>query len=177
MSDWKVCDDCQLTLYDLKFVHPLWVYSISSYSNYVYWITALFLKVRNGYMFRIAEVAIISLSIKTILRNVYCCSLQFYYLKFYSRWYYAKLTQKKRELFNAYVEVLQSFVASALNSFPQLHGAWFQQDGATSHTARQSMAAVRELFGNHVISRFGDIPWPPRSPDLSVCDFFLVGPP
>ena len=37
------------------------------------------------------------------------------------------------------------------------------------------MAAARELFGNHVISRFGDIPWPPRSPDLSVCDFFLVG--
>ena len=69
--------------------------------------------------------------------------------------------------------MLPSFVAPALNSFPQLHEAWFQQDGATSHTARQSMAAVRELFGNHVISRFGDIPWPPRSPDLSVCDFFL----
>jgi hypothetical protein len=40
---------------------------------------------------------------------------------------------------------------------------------------RQSMAAVRELFGNRVISRFGDIPWPPKSPDLSVCDFFLWG--
>ena len=37
------------------------------------------------------------------------------------------------------------------------------------------MAAVRELFGKRVISRFGDIPWPPRSPDLSVCDFFLWG--
>jgi len=37
------------------------------------------------------------------------------------------------------------------------------------------MAAVQELFGNRVISRFGDIPWPPRSPDLSVCDFFLWG--
>jgi len=50
-----------------------------------------------------------------------------------------------------YVEMLQSFVAPALNSFPQLHEAWFKQDGATSHTARQSMAAVRELFGNRVI--------------------------
>jgi len=74
-----------------------------------------------------------------------------------------------------YVEMLQSFVAPALNNFPQLHEAWFQQDGATSHTARQSMAAVRELFGNLVISRFSDIPWPPVSPDLSFCDFFLVG--
>ena len=36
-------------------------------------------------------------------------------------------------------------------------------------------AAVREFFVNNVISRFGDIPWPPRSPDLSVCDFFLWG--
>jgi len=74
-----------------------------------------------------------------------------------------------------YVEMLQSFVAPALNNFQQLHEAWFQQDGATSHTAKQSMAAVQELFGNRVISRFGDIPWPPRSPDLSVCDFFLWG--
>lgn len=74
-----------------------------------------------------------------------------------------------------YVEMLQSFVAPALDNFPQLHEAWFQQDGATSHTARKSMAAVRHLFGNRVISRFGDILWPPRSPDLSVCDYFLWG--
>ena len=67
------------------------------------------------------------------------------------------------------------FAAPTLNNFPQLHEAWFQQDGATSHTARQPMAAVRELFRNLVISRLGDIPWPPRSPDLSVCDFFLWG--
>ena len=84
-------------------------------------------------------------------------------------------TKKNGNFWNAYVEMLKSFVAPALNNFPQLHEAWFQQDGATSHTARQSMAAVRESFGNHVISRFGDIPWPPTSPDLSVCDFFLVG--
>jgi len=25
------------------------------------------------------------------------------------------------------------------------------------------------------MSRFGDVPWPPRSPDLSACDFFLWG--
>jgi hypothetical protein len=31
----------------------------------------------------------------------------------------------------------------------------FQQDGATAHTARKSMAAVREMFAP-VISRFGD---------------------
>ena len=26
-----------------------------------------------------------------------------------------------------------------------------------------------------VVSRFGDVPWPPRSPDLSACDLFLWG--
>ena len=37
------------------------------------------------------------------------------------------------------------------------------------------MTAVRAAFPNHVISRFGDLPWPPRSPDLSMCDFYLWG--
>ncbi|PSN57112.1 hypothetical protein C0J52_01298 [Blattella germanica] len=74
-----------------------------------------------------------------------------------------------------YVEMLRTFVTPELNNFQHVQEYWFQQDGATSHTAWQSMEVVRELFGNHVISRFGNIPWPPRSPDLSVCDFFLWG--
>ncbi|PNF31328.1 hypothetical protein B7P43_G10898 [Cryptotermes secundus] len=40
-------------------------------------------------------------------------------------------------------------------------------------TARASMAVVNNLFLNHVISRYGDIMWPARSPDLSICDFLL----
>ena len=52
---------------------------------------------------------------------------------------------------------------------------WFQQDGATAHTARASMTAVRAVFSNHVISRFGDVPWPPRSSDCFMCDFYLSG--
>jgi len=34
---------------------------------------------------------------------------------------------------------------------------------------------VRNMFPGHLISRFGDMPWPPRSPDLSTCDFFPLG--
>lgn len=52
---------------------------------------------------------------------------------------------------------------------------WFQQDGATAHTARISMEAIRPVFRGRIISRFGDINWPPRSPDLSMCDYFLWG--
>jgi len=36
-----------------------------------------------------------------------------------------------------------------------------------------SIAALRRFFPQQVISRFGDVPWPPRSPDLTAPDFFL----
>jgi YD repeat-containing protein len=52
---------------------------------------------------------------------------------------------------------------------------YFQQDRATAHTARASMAVVREIFPGHVTSQCGDLPWPAQSPDLSVCDYFLWG--
>jgi hypothetical protein len=50
---------------------------------------------------------------------------------------------------------------------------FFQQNGATSHTARVSMNILKDLFLNCVLSRNENIPWPPRSPDLMACDFFL----
>lgn len=35
------------------------------------------------------------------------------------------------------------------------------------------MEVVCRIFPGHVISRFGDVPWPPRSPDHSAADYFL----
>ena len=55
------------------------------------------------------------------------------------------------------------------------HNVWFQQDGATANTARAAMAVVRAMFPDCLISRCGDVPWPPRSPDFLMCDFFLWG--
>ena len=52
---------------------------------------------------------------------------------------------------------------------------WFQQDGATAHTARDTMQLLREHFPERLISLRGDHPWPARSPDLTPCDFFLWG--
>jgi hypothetical protein len=71
--------------------------------------------------------------------------------------------------------MLENFLGPELARHPVTEETCFQQDGATSHTARDSMAAVRYLFPNHVISRYGDITWPSRSPDLSACNFFLWG--
>ena len=51
---------------------------------------------------------------------------------------------------------------------------FFQQDGATAQ-ARATMEILKAMFLNRFISRFGDVPWQPRSPDLSAPDFFLWG--
>lgn len=75
-----------------------------------------------------------------------------------------------------YVHMLNTFLRQELFRRQINRGrVYFQQDGATAHTADQSMRVLRQMFPNKVISRFGDIPWPPRSPDLSSCDYFLWG--
>jgi hypothetical protein len=52
---------------------------------------------------------------------------------------------------------------------------WFQQDGATAHTARIAMRGLNEMFPAHMISRRGNIEWPARLPDLNAYDFFFCG--
>ena len=43
---------------------------------------------------------------------------------------------------------------------------WMQQDGATPHTARKSMAWLQEHFPGRLISLKADVEWTPHSPDL-----------
>ena len=49
---------------------------------------------------------------------------------------------------------------------------YFLQDGAPAHTAMVSIAVLYNKF-NHVVSAKADIEWPPYSPDLNVCDYYL----
>jgi hypothetical protein len=49
--------------------------------------------------------------------------------------------------------MLENFLGLELARHPVTEETFFQQDGATSHTARDSMASVMNLFPNHVISR------------------------
>ncbi|GFW13195.1 uncharacterized protein TNCV_4120961 [Trichonephila clavipes] len=55
---------------------------------------------------------------------------------------------------------------------------WFQQDGATCHTARARARAcatidlLKDTFGDRLISRFGPVNWPC---DLTPLDYFLWG--
>lgn len=75
---------------------------------------------------------------------------------------------------NRYRQMLQEYFFPEVEDM-NTENIWFQQDGATAHTARETMDMLRMNFPQRVISRFGDVPWPPRSPDLSPLDFFLWG--
>lgn len=70
-----------------------------------------------------------------------------------------------------YREMIETFFLPQLEEM-ELGDVWFQQDGATAHTARTSMELLREHFHERLISLRGDVPWPARSPDLAPCDFF-----
>jgi hypothetical protein len=74
-----------------------------------------------------------------------------------------------------FVHMLEIYLGPELARHPVTVERFFQQEGATRHTARETMVAVRNLFPNHVISSYGEITWPDRSPDISACDFFLLG--
>jgi hypothetical protein len=75
-----------------------------------------------------------------------------------------------------YCAMLENFLQPKLDDLFYKYGAenvWFQQDGATAHTSRRSLGILREMFRGYVVSLHGDFGWPPRSPDLIPCDFFL----
>ncbi|GFT04133.1 DUF4817 domain-containing protein [Trichonephila clavipes] len=49
----------------------------------------------------------------------------------------------------------------------------FQQDGATCHTACATIDLLKDTLGDHLISHFGHVNWPPKSCDLTPLDYFL----
>ena len=48
---------------------------------------------------------------------------------------------------------------------------WFQQDGATCHTAEDTLDILCTVFEDRIISRRTDVVWPPRSCDLTPLDY------
>ena len=71
--------------------------------------------------------------------------------------------------------MLETFMRIELHHHPQ-DILWFQQHGATAHTAEISMPVLRKMFPGKLISRFAHIMWPSAlSPDLAVPDCFLWG--
>ncbi|GFU20766.1 DUF4817 domain-containing protein [Trichonephila clavipes] len=79
--------------------------------------------------------------------------------QFEKHWYRARIT---------------NFFIPELNNH-DVQELWFQQDGATCHTARATIDLLKDTFGDRLISRFGPVNWPPRSCDLTPLDYFLWG--
>ena len=52
---------------------------------------------------------------------------------------------------------------------------WFQQDGATCHTAEATLDVLRPVFKDRIINSKADVVWPPRSYDLTPFDYYLWG--
>ncbi|GFU07066.1 uncharacterized protein TNCV_2993191, partial [Trichonephila clavipes] len=73
-----------------------------------------------------------------------------------------------------YRATITNFFIPELNNH-DVQELWFQQDGATCHTARATIDLLKDTFGESLISRFGPVNWPPRSCDLTPLDYFLWG--
>ncbi|GFV44458.1 uncharacterized protein TNCV_4737121 [Trichonephila clavipes] len=71
-----------------------------------------------------------------------------------------------------YRAMITNFFIPELNNH-DVQELWFQQDGATCHTARAPINLLKDTFGDRLISRFGPVNWPPRSCDLTPLDYFL----
>ncbi|GFV56231.1 uncharacterized protein TNCV_3266381 [Trichonephila clavipes] len=62
--------------------------------------------------------------------------------------------------------MITKFFIPELNNY-DVQELWFQQDGATCHTARATIDLLKDTLGDRLISRFGPVNWSPRSCDLT----------
>lgn len=77
-----------------------------------------------------------------------------------------------------YLHFLQNNFEDLLDELPlQTLGMleWFQHDGAPPHNQGTVRDYLQVKFPNSWIGRNAPVLWPPRSPDLSVLDFYLWG--
>ena len=79
-----------------------------------------------------------------------------------------------------YIEMLEGTAFPAIRRIYQrfddvFDGIWWFQDGAPAHRSLAVRNVLRQKFQNRVVALHHDVEWPPRSPDLTPCDFFLWG--
>lgn len=80
-------------------------------------------------------------------------------------------SERYREMLLRYVEPLLRTDSRYRKFYSTM---WWQQDGVSVHTAKETLPLLRRMFTRHrLISRGTAFPWPPRSPDLTAPDFFL----
>jgi len=53
--------------------------------------------------------------------------------------------------------MLENFLRPKMEKYENTNAFWFQQDGATAHTARQSYAVLQKMFNGRFISLREDV--------------------
>lgn len=79
---------------------------------------------------------------------------------------------------DSYLVLLENEVDEILDDIVPLNlrnRMWYQHDGAPPHTGRNVTAWLNNNFNERWIGRNGPVPWPARSPDLNILDFFFWG--
>lgn len=74
-----------------------------------------------------------------------------------------------------FLQLLQNEIVPGIRNVSDDHDLYFQLDGCPAHNAREVRDYLQTEFPGRIIGLYGDIPWPPRSPDLAPNDFFLWG--
>lgn len=74
---------------------------------------------------------------------------------------------------NIFVDMFENFAIPQLAHLQP--NIIFQLDGAPPHWRHFVRDSLDKHFPNRWIGRGGPIPWPPRSPDITPCDFFVWG--
>lgn len=100
--------------------------------------------------------------------NVFCIILD-------NRVHYEIYNQNLNE--QVYLELLRTVVINFMNGLPEdiRNRCWYQLDGAPAHSTRQVYLQLTDMFEDRWIGPNGPRKWPPRSPDLTPCDYYLWG--
>ena len=71
-----------------------------------------------------------------------------------------------------YLAMLNEFLFTKIEE-QDIDNNWFQQDGATFHTAEATLEVLRPVFEDRIISSRAYVVWPPRSCNLTPLDYYL----
>ena len=74
-----------------------------------------------------------------------------------------------------YLKMLQEYAWPIVSRWENINELIFMQDGAPPHFSRIVRSWLDDHFPRRWLGRRGPHEWPARSPDLTLCDFFLWG--
>ena len=85
------------------------------------------------------------------------------------------LDHPKRVTGESYLEMVRDSVWPEVRARAGRGQWWWQQDGAPAHATNACIEFLEQKFRGRVITRRGEFPWPPYSPDLNPLDYYFWG--